>query len=237
MVDPRVPAEVSSPQVPTWSYAMRTMILLAVVGFFAPAAAVAADPKEERASLEGKWAVSEMTFDGMVIPRQQLIQVPWYWEIGEKKIISKRPGSGGKFIHEEEIEFVLDPSKIPKTIEVTDVAAKKTSKGIYEIVDDDVLKLCIPAQPTGERPTDFDAKKGERVGLDSHGADQPEGVDRDAEAALGARRPYREHRFGSGQPGWQGDYLRRSQRAVLGCRHGKTDRHPQGRCYSERAGV
>ena len=137
------------------------MLSMSIV--FTSTAAAEADPppdaRTERANLVGKWVVTALTINGEEVPDATLLKAPWIWDVGDTRIVSHRPGAGGN-VHDEEIDFALDPSKAPKTVDVTDVDKKETFKGVYEIVDDDVLKLCIPTKPTGDRPTGFDARKG-----------------------------------------------------------------------------
>lgn len=138
---------------------MRSRFTTAAAILLALALNLHADDKDERAKFNGKWVASELTFGGMKVPAETLKNIPWYWTIDEKGIHSKRPGSGGKTIHEEEIEFAFDTTKTPKSFDLTDPRKKATNKGIYKL-DADTLTICFALKPDGKRPDDFAAGAG-----------------------------------------------------------------------------
>ena len=113
--------------------------------------------KADRAKFNGKWVAVAITANGTEIPADTLKEIPWYWIVDQQKILSKRPGRGGQTIHNEELQFSIDPAKTPKTFDMTDPGSKQTNKGIYEF-DGDTLKICFTMQSDGQRPDDFTAK-------------------------------------------------------------------------------
>jgi uncharacterized protein (TIGR03067 family) len=120
--------------------------------------------KIERAKFNGKWVAIALKFDGREVLAATLKEVPWYWLVDDAKVDSKRPDSDGKTIHEEEIRIAIDPSKSPKTVDLTNQAQKEINKGIYEF-DGDTLKICFAMNSDGERPVDFTAEKDSKRAL------------------------------------------------------------------------
>jgi uncharacterized protein (TIGR03067 family) len=120
--------------------------------------------KIEREKFNGKWVATALTFDGTEVSTAELKEGPWYWVVNAAKVLSRRPGSDGKTIHEEEIVIAIDPSRSPMTIDLTHQAKKETNKGIYEF-EGGILKICFAMNPTGARPGDFTAKKDSKRAL------------------------------------------------------------------------
>jgi uncharacterized protein (TIGR03067 family) len=117
---------------------------------------LAADKKEEpKDELEATWVPVSSIRDGVKDenPPPGL------------KLVFKN-GTVSVFVNdktEETMEYKLDPSQKPKTIDLTKTsgAAKGTgAKGIYEI-DGDTLRLCVPTMPekVNNRPTKFASEK------------------------------------------------------------------------------
>jgi uncharacterized protein (TIGR03067 family) len=118
---------------------------------------VAADDKDEVKKeierFQGTWVFESVNVEGEAAPAESLK--------GAKLVIK-----GDKFTaHEgkEELHgtFKVDPSKKPKTLDVTfsDGPDKgKTMQGIYELTGD-TYKVCI-GMPGKERPKEFVSKKG-----------------------------------------------------------------------------
>ena len=139
---------------------MKKCMLVAAVLALTVASSARADDKQERAKFNGKWVAVALTGDGMEIPADMLKKVPWYWIIDDKKILSKRPTGGGR-VREETINFTIDPTKSPKTIDITDRERKETHKGIYELKGD-TLTICFVMRAGAERPDDLTSKKGSK---------------------------------------------------------------------------
>jgi uncharacterized protein (TIGR03067 family) len=103
------------------------------------------------AKLEGTWRVVSLEVEGMKIPEET---------IKESRLIIK----GKEFTMKEKIatyrgNFIIDPSKKPKTIDMkfTEGPEKgNTSLGIYELEGDD-LKLCLTITAK-DRPSQLAAK-------------------------------------------------------------------------------
>jgi uncharacterized protein (TIGR03067 family) len=113
------------------------------------AAAGAQSPADkERMQLQGKWEIVSITSKaGKEEPKPgQMLSI-----IAGDKIISKE---GAKT--SGEANFMLDPGKTPKTIDLRPIGGDdkgKTFLGIYELTGTD-LKMCFgPAN--GPRPTEF----------------------------------------------------------------------------------
>ena len=122
------------------------------------------DKQNARRKFNGKWVAIAHTSDGTEIPADTLEAVPWYWIVDDAKLLSKRPGSDGKTIHEEKIDIDVDPDKIPQTIDLINQEKKETSKGIY-VFDENTLEVCFAMNSDGDRPGDFTAKKDSKRSL------------------------------------------------------------------------
>jgi uncharacterized protein (TIGR03067 family) len=75
------------------------------------------------------------------------------------KVRAVNVNTGGKEV-ELHHRFRLDPSRKPKTIDLTDPddARKQAVLGLYEL-DGDTLRLCFPSRPGRERPKALEAKE------------------------------------------------------------------------------
>ena len=136
--------------------------VLAIVSLFAGfrAQAVDGDAKEaavakELQAFKGTWRLSSREVDGKKSSEEWI-----------KDVIATNDGSGAfsvrrgdKMIAEATVQ--LDPTKKPKTVDVTFTEGEhkgQTVLGIYEI-ERDAFRVCV-ARPGDERPTDFSAKAG-----------------------------------------------------------------------------
>jgi uncharacterized protein (TIGR03067 family) len=138
---------------------LRRLLPLSVLALCFAVPAGAADPKDEAVkkelkAFEGAWDGKSRLSDGKEEPAPpggaQLIFS------GEKYTIKL----GGKVT--ETGTFSIDPSKKPKTIDLTPTEGGEKGKkeqGIYELTGDD-LKIAV-AFGSSERPTDFSGKKSE----------------------------------------------------------------------------
>ena len=119
------------------------------------------DAKKDSEGLQGTWEVVEFTADGKSFPEEFRREIRITFK-GDKMLILERGGTGKR-----EYSFKLDPSKKPKAIDVTPLDGPfkdKTAPAIYELKGDE-LKLCMPNQETKDRPTEFKAAKGSKLGL------------------------------------------------------------------------
>jgi uncharacterized protein (TIGR03067 family) len=101
------------------------------------------DQLKEMKKLEGIWEVVGMEMKGKALPaKDRPIQ---------KVIFRDNKKAAQKEAKESQVyTYTLDPSKEPKTMEATEVGAKKKSTlvGIYQ-VDKDTLKLCLDLDGKG----------------------------------------------------------------------------------------
>ena len=119
------------------------------------------DAKKGSEGLHGTWEVVEFTADGKPAPEEFRKEIKITFN-GEKMLIS---GPGG--IGKREYSFKLDHSKKPKAIDVTPLDGPfkdKTVPAIYELKGDE-LKFCMPNEETKDRPTEFKAAEGSKLGL------------------------------------------------------------------------
>ena len=139
---------------------MRSSIACLVVIVSLLTSSVAADDKKD---LDGKWVVVSVERDGKPWAAMKgAIRV----NNGDKYILTPKEGKAVPGT------FKIDPTKKPKTIDMTPTEGNfkdKTLLGIYEL-DGDTLKICF-AEPGKERPTDFTSKAG--MVLVVHKRDKP----------------------------------------------------------------
>jgi uncharacterized protein (TIGR03067 family) len=136
--------------------------VVAIVCLFAGVRSPAADgdAKEEAVAkdlqvFKGTWRLSSKEVDGKKFSEEEIKDVIGTVD-GSGKVSVRR---GDKILGEGTIK--LDPTKKPKTIDVTFTEGDRkgtTGLGIYEI-DSDAFRVCI-ARAGEERPADFSAKVG-----------------------------------------------------------------------------
>jgi uncharacterized protein (TIGR03067 family) len=141
---------------------MSGVAVLAIVSLFAVVRSQAAsdETKEEAVAkdlqaFQGTWRLSSKEEDGKKFSEEEI-----------KDVIGTIDGSGNvsvrrgdKVVNEGTVK--LDPTKKPKTIDVTFTGGERKGKsvlGIYEI-ERDTFRVCV-ARPGDERPTEFSAKAG-----------------------------------------------------------------------------
>ena len=128
--------------------------LLSVIG-------CADETRKDSEGLQGTWEVVEFIADGRSLPQEARQEIKIAFK-GDKMQIS---GPGG--IGVREYVFKLDPSTMPKAIDVTSLDGPlkdETGTGIYELKEN-ALKLCVPNQETTARPTEFKAPQDSDLGL------------------------------------------------------------------------
>jgi len=135
--------------------------MLAVVGLLAGYGLVLADDakddavKKEREKLAGKWQVVSLEVDGMKTPEDMLAQASVTIDAKGKITVTV---DGNVII---EATTKIDPSKKPKTVDITYTLGDlkgQTALGIYAL-DGDTYRYCRAA-PDKDRPTEFSAKQG-----------------------------------------------------------------------------
>ena len=122
---------------------------MAMILFVLIAAVVANPVEDEVKKLEGTWVVVSATLDGKPIESEERAREVSF--AGYKLVIKTEAGK------EEKWTFKIDPTKKPKTLDVTpEVKATpaKVGSAIYEL-DGDRLKICID-DPRPKEFTDTD---------------------------------------------------------------------------------
>ena len=136
--------------------------VLAVVSLFAAvlSQSAAGDAKEEAVAkdllaFKGTWRMNSKEVDGKKFSEEEI-----------KDVIATNDGSGNISVRRGDKEInegtvKLDPTKSPKTIDVTFTEGERKGQmvlGIYEI-EGDAFRVCV-ARPGDERPAEFSAKAG-----------------------------------------------------------------------------
>ena len=136
--------------------------VLATASLFAVVRSQAADgeAKEEAVAkdlqaFKGTWRLSSKEEDGKKFSEEEI-----------KDVIATNDGSGNISVRRGDKEInegtvKLDPTKSPRTIDVTFTEGERkgqTVLGIYEI-EGDAFRVCV-ARPGDERPAEFSAKAG-----------------------------------------------------------------------------
>jgi uncharacterized protein (TIGR03067 family) len=119
-----------------------------------------AEIKKDMDKLQGTWDVVSLEVGGQKAPAEALPQ--FRLTIKGDKMSHKGKQEGDT----EETTFTIDPSKDPKTIDMTLKKGGQAGQiilGIYSI-DGDNLKLCMN-QPNLQRPKEFVSKEETRVAL------------------------------------------------------------------------
>jgi uncharacterized protein (TIGR03067 family) len=140
------------------------MLLICAVGFSASAswAEDKPDVEKELKKFQGAWTIESSEYGGEKLPADQLKEFVVIYE-GEKHTVK----AGDKVIQVGTQK--IDPSKSPKTIDVTmtEGPSKGTVMlGIYEI-DGDTLKACFDMEGK-KRPTEFKSPPGSQTFLNVH---------------------------------------------------------------------
>jgi uncharacterized protein (TIGR03067 family) len=132
-----------------------TALLALTVGLLAAGLGAKDDPvKKDIRKFQGTWKVVSVEMDGKKQTDEKLKSATMTVE-GNKYTVE----AGGKTV--EQGTFKIDPTKSPKTIDVTATQGKgkgNTYHGIYEIKGDTV-RDCF-ARDGKDRPTDFKTKAG-----------------------------------------------------------------------------
>jgi uncharacterized protein (TIGR03067 family) len=119
--------------------------------------------KQERAKLQGVWAVVAIETDGNRAAPARAMK----WTIKDNHITQSIVNVAGAV---REFSFDLDPSTDPKMLDLTyEDSARKGEKieGIYELKDDE-LRICLNFAPKAaprQRPTEFETKSNTNFSL------------------------------------------------------------------------
>jgi uncharacterized protein (TIGR03067 family) len=141
--------------------------LFCVVGFTAPCGSGTladdkADLEKEVRKFQGTWTFESSETGGMTLPADELKALILTFE-GDKHTVKK----GDEVVQVGTQK--LDPSKSPKTIDVTMTEGPNKGTvmlGIYEI-DGDTLKVCFDLQGR-KRPTEFKSAPGSENFVNVH---------------------------------------------------------------------
>jgi uncharacterized protein (TIGR03067 family) len=140
---------------------MTVFLLLIIVGSVAQSGDAKKDKgKKDQDKIQGTWEVVEFIANGTTIPDEVRSKI----KVIIKDDKMELTGTGGTDRREYVIK--LDPTKKPKEIDAVakfDPYKEKTVPGIYNL-DGDLLKLCMPNGPTLERPSEFKAPAGSKLG-------------------------------------------------------------------------
>ena len=115
--------------------------------------------EKESKGLEGTWKFVSLKTDGQEAPKEVIEK--WRWVLRGKEITCGDP------VHNEtKSSFRINPTKTPKTIDITGMDEKgkgKSLRGIYRL-EGQRLTVCLPERKQAEegrkRPEDFDGGQG-----------------------------------------------------------------------------
>jgi uncharacterized protein (TIGR03067 family) len=136
---------------------MKTRMLMVVaVGLLVAVNSGQGGDKGDRKSIQGTWILEAIEVDGKRNDATEKDKVEFKFVFTADKVID---GSGDK---KSEGTFKLDPTKKPKTIELTVTKSKskekeRTIKGVYEL-EGNKFRLCM--NPGGELPTEVKSING-----------------------------------------------------------------------------
>jgi uncharacterized protein (TIGR03067 family) len=141
---------------------MYGVAVLAIVSLYAGVRSPAADGSvneeavaKELQAFKGTWRLSFKEEDGKKFGEEEIKDVITTNDESGKVSVRR----GGKLFNEGTVK--LDPTKTPKTIDVTFIGCERKGQmvlGIYEI-ESDAFRVCV-ARPGAERPAEFSAKAG-----------------------------------------------------------------------------
>jgi uncharacterized protein (TIGR03067 family) len=140
------------------------MLLFCAVGFSASASRAEDKPdvEKELKKFQGVWTIESSEYGGEKLPADQLKEFVVIYE-GDKHTVK----AGDKVIQVGTQK--IDPSKSPKTIDVTMTEGPNKGAvmlGIYEF-DGDTLKACFDMEGK-KRPTEFKSPPGSQTFLNVH---------------------------------------------------------------------
>jgi uncharacterized protein (TIGR03067 family) len=108
-------------------------------------------PKEDKDAIQGTWKLHAHEESGRDISDSDRLKDATFTITGDKIVLEAAPGT-------LEIAYRLDPAAKPKAIDWDSVKGK-SFKGVYSL-DGDTLKICLPTDDCGDRPTEVGTKEG-----------------------------------------------------------------------------
>ena len=129
------------------------------IGLFVFASQAKADDKADKEKFQGEWSLVTLEENGesQKITEESDHYIKLKIE-GDKFMVGLKNG-------DHDATFAVDPSKKPKTIDVTLKGGDqdgKVMKGFYEL-DGDTLKICIGTPEAPLRPAEFKSKDAVKV--------------------------------------------------------------------------
>jgi uncharacterized protein (TIGR03067 family) len=115
--------------------------------------------KKEPDPLKGKWRLVDMIVKGEPIPANE--------RRGFMIVFNGTSMTVSGFTKKKQFTYSLDSSTTPKSFDALALNGNfkgKTAPGIYELRGD-TLRLCLPNDDTGGRPTEFASEKGSNMAL------------------------------------------------------------------------
>jgi uncharacterized protein (TIGR03067 family) len=116
--------------------------------------------KKEYDRFEGTWKMESFTFDGKPSPIEDFADFRMTLKGETFSTVTAQEKTKGT--------YTIDPSKSPKTIDITFSGEQRdgvTMLGIYEL-DGDTYTVCLPAGPAKERPKELASKPGSGLVLE-----------------------------------------------------------------------
>lgn len=140
------------------------------IGLYCYATGLTEEQMSEIERLQGTWVVVAVEEAGEQIPEEQFRAVNSRAIFDGTRLYRRQTTPDGKDVGEE-LSFAVDPTRSPKTIDVSQQG--KTRRGIYQL-EGDTLAICIDR--AGGRPSDFTTRPNTRQRLEVFGRAKPAGA-------------------------------------------------------------
>jgi uncharacterized protein (TIGR03067 family) len=139
-------------------------LLVAAAAWSVAAPVTTKDPiKEEMKLLQGRWAPVYVETEGKPIPPEGMDDLKDLEIVVEGERVTLK--EEGQVKDDWKITFRIDPTKTPKTIDLSisvEGTMPKTGLGIYKLAGDMLEISILPPTKEPERATDFNTKPGSR---------------------------------------------------------------------------
>ena len=115
--------------------------------------------EDAKKQLLGAWSATSMKANGSDVPERVLKSIRLTFT---EKALRIRGNFGDD--REQSCTYKIDATKKPHHFEFTPPRVTKPIQGIYELKEDDVLKICVRhANAEGGRPTEFKSTPDSRI--------------------------------------------------------------------------